>query len=77
MKYLVEKCKVDINERREKDNFTALMASATLEDDVILKYLIEEAGADINIVDKDNFGVLGQKLANGELDMVKYLVEEK
>ena len=65
-------------EKRDVEGDTALIAAAAypLSGLEITKYLVEEKGADINAVNKDNKTALYRAAYNNKLEVVKFLVEK-
>ena len=71
VKYLAEKG-ASLSVTNESGN-TPIHEAASLD---IVKYLIEK-GANFNTVNRNGFTLFHVAAANGKLDVVKYLVEEK
>ena len=75
LRYLVSKCKVDVNKIFNSATYPLSAAVCGKQEDIAW-YLIKEVGADINLKE-GNLTLLHLAIISGMLNLVKYLVLEK
>ena len=71
---LVASGKVSVNGKRDR---TSLHLAAALGRLQMVRYLVEEAGADLRVRDDSGSTLLDLATRNGRLEVVRYLVEER
>ena len=74
LKWLVASGQVSVNGQRDRTSLHLAAALGRLE---MVRYLVEEAGADLRVRDDKGSTFLDLAANNGRLEIVRYLIEER